>query len=664
MLRLSSIPPAVGRPAPWRNGAPSFPRRSIPPAVGQTAPPRNAAASALKSCRFVRVPDGCRAPGAGRSFWLRRLLICCGLTLCGLALVPGAGRADITVAVPLEHPVYEFLERCMARGQLRGVRYGVRPFSRQQVASALVQADTARAAQPLSRIENDLLQQYLKEFAVEVRAVRGEDPAPMVSGMQWHHPLGPAPLFTLAGNQSHVHGDVIFRHQMDTFDGMDREDPEWVFRSSLGGEVHGQIAGMLGFSSSFKQTMEYGTRDYRIRDDVFESRLEVPQLKGSHVDYHEGRATLVASVPRGSLELGKGVAAWGPAPDDNLGLGGNTAGFNLVRLRLEFSALTFVSLHGSLRPCPARPDSPVCWGTVDSVRTYIVSNMSRIMEKEKYLAAHRLELSPSDWLTIGVQEFVIYGDRRPELAYINPVMFYWAAQSYLGDKDNLLMGFDVDIRPGHGLRAYAAYVIDDMQKLKIFSDDFVNKFSIQAGFTWVDPPGLRDADLGVDYVRIEPWVYTHKFPINTFRHFDMPLGHALGPNSDRWVVRLRRRMRSNLEVDMHCSRTRHGANILREDGSVLNVGGDLHLGWRVGDEREIKEFLKGNLSRRTEIGAGVRWRIWPRVHLNGAVAYQWGNNVPLPPRWDPDTSVGLRQRTGYGDADQLHLRFDVRYGLF
>lgn len=586
--------------------------------------------------------------------------------LACLALLgaPRPACADLSATVPLEHPVYSFLERCEARGLLPGLRDGVRPFSRRQVAAALVRVDTAGGAPALPRIAQRHLERYMQEFAGDVRAAGGDTSSTTSSGFRVRRPQAGRPLVSLCSNQGCVQGDLLFRHRMDSFSGMDRDRNEHVLRSSVGATIRGQVANAVGFWSSFLQTMEYGTRTYQIRDDVYQTRLEIPQLKESHADYHEGQAAMVAALPVGSVELGKGVVSWGPGLGDNLGLSDNAPGFAMVRLRLEFPALSFVAIHGKLRPCPARPKAPVCWGTADSSRSYVVGGVSRTLESEKYLAAHRLEFSPAGWLDIGLQEAVVYGDRGPELVYLNPVMFYYAAQSYLGDKDNVMMGLDADLHPGHGIRAYVAYVIDDLKKLKVLSDDYTNKFSFQVGVLWVDPPGMPDADLHAEYVRIEPWIYTHKYPINTFRHFDMPLGHALGPNSDRWQLRATRRMRWGLALDVHLSRTRHGDNVLLDDGTIVNVGGDLHLGRRAGDWCATKEFLDGNLIRRTEAGVDVRWRRWPNLTVSCGAAYQWGDNVPLPPHWDLDPTVALIQRTGYGDADQMHLEFDLRYGLF
>ena len=435
-----------------------------------------------------------------------------------------------------------------------------------------------------------------------------------------------------------------------------------MYRNRLGGVVRGDLFHHVGFRIAFEQTREQGSRDYFLRQDVYERQLEAVQLKGSLADFHRGAAYVTFDIgPSIAVQIGKDQVSWGPAPDDNLGLSANAPAFDMVRLRTRLGALELVSLHGSLQPCPDRPDAPLCSGEADANASYIINGMSRTLDRDKWISAHRLEAAVTPSFDLGFQEVVIYGDRGPEPAYLNPLMFYWAAQSYLGDKDNVMMAVDADWRVRPGLRWWAAYAIDDLKKLKVFSNDFANKFSLQSGILWTDPLGLADVDLRADYVRIEPWIYTHKIPINILRHFDAPLGHSLGPNSDRWRLMVERRWTRDIATSLAFARSRHGDNVLLEDGTIINVGGDLHRGWRPGDQRDDKDFLDGNVGRHSLLTAGLDWRLWPRLRLRFSTAFDWGDNVPLPP--DDGPATPLTARPGYGDGRQLQLSLDVRYGV-
>ncbi len=587
--------------------------------------------------------------------------------LTGLVVALGMGAlraraADLTPTVPLQHRVYAFLERCEARGLLPGLRDGVRPFSRLQVAQALGRLDAATA--PLPRSDREILRELVVEFSEERR---GPDPAGCQQQCAPEEGAGGArrtTMLVLAGREATLVLEPLASHRTDLYTGLGRNEAERIHRSAGGAAVRGCLRGFLGFSSSFVQSMEYGSRTYRIRDDVHTQRLELPQLKGDRADFHEGKAAAIVALPFARLEVAKDDAAWGAAPADNLGLSGNAPSFAMVRLTADCGPVRAVSVHGSLRTCPGRPDSPACWGTVDSARSYIVNGTARTLERRKFLAAHRLEFSLAPWLDVGLQEAVVYGDRGPELLYAIPTMFLWAAQSYLGDKDNVVMGIDLDIHPGRGLRFYGAYLVDDMKKLRILSDDFANKFSAQLGALWTDPAGMDDTALRLEYVRLEPWIYTHRYPINTFSHFDLPLGNSLGPNSNRWRACWEWRPHPKTEIGFEARRTRHGDNVLEADGTVVNVGGDLHLGARAQDSCDRKRFLAGTVAKRTELSWSGRWRPWEQLEIGLEVGREWVSNVPLPPYWDPDTSVALRNRTGRGDGQQTRLCSTLALGVF
>ena len=447
--------------------------------------------------------------------------------------------------------------------------------------------------------------------------------------------------------QYHARGGAVFadflaRQQTDRFSGRGRSEAEVVYRHRGGGIVRGHL-GSVGFRMAFEQVREQGSRHYEYRHDLYERRIDLPQLKGEAADFHEGTAYVKFAVGPVDVQLGKDEALWGPAPQQNLGLSNNAPSFNMIRLQSQLGAFKLVSISAELRPCPNRADSPLCVGTADSAATYAVNGATnvRLLERQKYLAAHRLEVALAPWLDLGFQEVVVYGDRGLEPSYVNPLMFYWAAQSHLGDKDNLLMGVDLDIHPGHGRRYYLAYVVDDLKKARIFSDDFANKFSLQAGMLWVDPLGLADAELRAEYVRIEPWLYSHRFPINTFRHFDSPLGHSLAPNSDQWELSLTKRATRDLEFAVRVSRSRHGENELEADGTIRNVGGDMHYGWRPGDERETKQFLDGHLVQRTELSRWSALADFARSPARGRIRAGVGSRCAAAPGLGASRAAGV-----------------------
>ena len=380
--------------------------------------------------------------------------------LLGLLILLGSvtAGADSSVYVPLEHWVYRFVERLEAQGRANGIADGIKPYSRNKIIELLDIIDKKYRPE-LSPIELGELDLLRREFTSE-RA-----------------------MFHYRARGGAIFADFLARQQTDRFSGRGRLEAEVVYRHRGGGVVRGHLGRRVGFRMAFEQVREQGSRHYAYRHDLYERRIDLPQLKGEAADFHEGMAYVKFAVGPVDVQLGKDEALWGPAPEQNLGLSNNAPSFNMIRLQSQLGAFKLVSISAELRPCPNRPDSPLCVGTADSAATYAVNGMTnvRLLERQKYLAAHRLEVALAPWLDLGFQEVVVYGDRGIEPSYVNPLMFYWAAQSHLGDKDNLLMGVDLDIHPGRGRRYYLAYVVDDLKKAASFPTILPTSFPCRPG---------------------------------------------------------------------------------------------------------------------------------------------------------------------------------------
>ena len=290
----------------------------------------------------------------------------------------------------------------------------------------------------------------------------------------------------------------------------------------------------------------------------------------------------------------------------------------MVRLRVTHGRVAFVHIAGFLR---ARS------GLIDTTRTRIDNGHVRNLLRSKNLAAHRLEITFPKGISIGLQEAVIYADRNPELLYLSPISVLTAAQSYLGNTDNLMVGVDLSARPAPNLKAYFALTFDDLQKFS--PGAFANKYALQAGFLWVDPFRLCDTDLRVEYIHLEPFVYSHNFQINTYEHFDALLGYPLGPNADRIFGQIVHRFSPALSLFIAFNRERQGENSLSPDGSLVNIGGNAAQGRRPSDPA-TRRFLSGNVETLTRFGIGLTYEPIRDFLFNLHYATTSAGNVPLP----------------------------------
>jgi len=278
----------------------------------------------------------------------------------------------------------------------------------------------------------------------------------------------------------------------------------------------------------------------------------------------------------------------------------------MIRLTTTVGRVKFTYLAGVLQT-----------DLVDSSLSYTpVSGRFRGVREEKRIAAHRLEFRPHPNLNLCLSEGVVYGERGWELGYLIPVVFLWSEQHNLQDRDNLLMGFDFRWNFHPGWRVYGELVVDDLFIGKLTSDWYGNKGGATLGISTTDPLGLAGTALTAEYTRLEPYLYTHFFPVNVYENYSSPLGHRLQPNSeltylegDWWISPCLRNV-------VGLSYMRHGAN--PPDG---NVGGDIDLSHRTGDPTE-KKFLDGIREKRLTLWENVSYEPHPEffVHLRGQIS--------------------------------------------
>jgi len=522
--------------------------------------------------------------------------------------------ADPSPDVPLSHRIYHTIDRFEAHGWFRAPSAGMRPYSRTRVASLivdiLVQVDSGAS---VSRSERVLIERYKYEFRDEIHRLGYISGATVQRG--WRR-LG-EPLMMWQDSTSMVRVEPLFKQQFILIRGK-THSRESVLQTYVGGILEGVYRDRFGFRIRHFEAREWSTRPRVVRDDVIARPIEFVQFKGKTVDFREASFQLVWGTKWFSLDFGKSTLDWGPGRSGNLFLGTNPPPFGMIRLKVSHGRVRFSHLVGFLH---ARP------GTIDSSLSRIENGHLRIFSPSKYLSAHRLEIDLTPKISLGLHEAVIYGHRRPDFLYLPPVSVLAAAQMATGDKDNLLMGLDISLRPVNGVKTYLSFFMDDLRKFS--PGAFSNKFGLQVGVFWVDPLHLRDTDLAVEYVRLSPYVYSHKFDINTFEHYDALLGYPLGPNADRLWGQLAHHFRSWLSFRLRFERDREGQNVLNPDGTLTNVGGDAEQGRRPQDPA-TKSFLAGHRETTTRFAAGVRAEPFQDMVFTVEYVLDSVGTVPLP----------------------------------
>jgi len=188
---------------------------------------------------------------------------------------------------------------------------------------------------------------------------------------------------------------------------------------------------------------------------------------------------------------------------------------------------------------------------------------------KKYQHIHRFEFKPHKSLSIAFQDVVIYQERDVDLKYVLPLTPLAFSEDNNGGRDNDAMSTDFLFSGIPYLSIWGEVFIDDLLGPGTFFDDFwENRWAVLAGFQAVSPWDPLDADLVLEFSRVEPWTYTGRKDYTSFNHFNVPSSSRMGPNSQTIDMQLSFRPVKFIELQEHIFFSEKGTD---STGSVLGV---------------------------------------------------------------------------------------------
>ncbi|MFH0882975.1 MAG: hypothetical protein V2A56_08310 [bacterium] len=364
----------------------------------------------------------------------------------------------------------------------------------------------------------------------------------------------------------------------------------------------------IGAQVRFTDTTERGTG---IHETIYSPYAGyIAGGHGTSISYDETVASLGYRGEVFGVRIGRCRHSWGPALLHRLVLSDQYAPYPYVEAEFDWhKRLLLTWFHGRLDPNPLPPDT-----------LYLTPEGNiRRASKEKYIAAHRLEVIAASWMTIGMTEAVIYGERSPELGYLLPLNLYWSEGHNQDHDDNLMWSADLRLRPVAGVLLFGELLIDEMHFSAFGTDEFGNRTAYTVGGRWLPSSLDGKLDLRTEYTKLRPFIYTHWFPINVPTQYGENLGSPLQPNSDEWRFRLRYHPAPEFTLGVYAWSQRH---------SVTPEGAD-PVGGSVWETRKGNEgtypFLAGVREDRNESGVEFRWQALEELLL--FAEYGRGTNV-------------------------------------
>lgn len=524
-----------------------------------------------------------------------------------------------TTYVPVGHRAYDFLERMELHWFISGAHLGAKPMTRTHVAELLVTVKEGEAL--LTRPDRDELNCLLDEFRADFPEKFGividdRGPVERLPGFLGNFVYRNRRNFiSETGRNYSLYVDPIMVRSATVATLKTSAHDERIYLTGNGIMTRGTIGEHVGFHIDTRDSQEWGSRYYPPQSVSTMPGRGFVSFKGDKADFDETSAELTWTSGPFVLMFGRGENIWGRGARGTLGLSGYASPMDMFRIETRFWRLRYTFIAAELEQYP--PIAQFYYNNPSGVYSDSVT-------VKKRMSGHRIDIDFTDRLNVGFYETVVYGGRW-DLSYLNPVMFLRGAEHTNGDHDNAAMGMDFSFLIHRSQSVYGELLIDDITTGKLGTDWYGNKFGYQIGTMIVEPFGLYDVDARVEYTRIKPWVYTHRYPINVYDHYGSTLGYPTGPNSDEFSVEVRKRFSRRLRASLLWVKYRHGAN---PDGE--NIGGDIKLGFRDGDSIKSR-FLDGVVEHRDSIGLDLSYELLWQLFIRGGYTYEdrggRGNNI-------------------------------------
>ena len=207
---------------------------------------------------------------------------------------------------------------------------------------------------------------------------------------------------------------------------------------------------------------------------------------------------------------------------------------------------------------------------------------------DKFLALDGLEFYPTDWLTLGVFDAMVWGNRFEPLYLLPVVSFY--TEGMVGYPDNAFIGVSGEVKFPSAIKADALLYVDDASFNDLIRLDFNTMIllAFQVGVSWT--PNLPFLTrIRISNLLITPYTYSHENYGNNpvgpnylnYTNQGTNIGPSIQPNSDRIQIEALARPASWLDITGFGRFILHGnastgLGILNSpgDGSVFDNGAD------------------------------------------------------------------------------------------
>lgn len=447
------------------------------------------------------------------------------------------------IPVPLTQvKLYDFLDELLADGVLVH-QTAVRPYSRKQVATMLLEAQDADSLLNI-RQKRDLAF-YLNEYALERDT--------MVSNYVQYTDHSTYNVSLADPQFSYRSKDNMFKMRLRPILGgnllMSKKGV--IFHRWYGAELQMDIAKHLSIWGSLRDNSWSGDwlsktyfptdNDRRLGACIHygASQLQPALMPIAGVQYKEANYGGDFSDSKGGISL---YAWWGSisVQRENIRWGDAYHASNILSGRAP--AAPMISLQ--LTPCKwFQFDYFHAWlvsNVVDSTYYYVEETTNGTVRNyrpmNKFMAANMFTFTPIKQLSISFGNSIIYAERSIQAAYFIPIAFYKSLDHLLTkgvrtQNQNSQAFASLSVRPVEHLHLYGSMFVDEIKFSRFKpSNKENNPLSYLVGFNWSGWP-VKGLSLKAEFVRSYIASYIHSIEALDYTTNSFDMGHYLGDNA-------------------------------------------------------------------------------------------------------------------------------------
>lgn len=478
--------------------------------------------------------------------------------------------------VKIDNNVYQFLERMEALHIISDYNSFEIPKPREEIAYYLKEVISNESH--LDKIDHQILDDLKTEFEFDMYGTLNNSQSYIDSTYDFSSQKAKYFYSYVKPDKFNLFVNLVGEGQVISQNDLENKTNLNTEIGVVGGELRGTLFNKIGFYIRGTNGNVFGNKTVaELRPDIkYNFKYSLDQAAGF---FDETEGYLTADFNYLKVKFGRDQMQIGYGPIKSI-IDDNSPEFDYLGMNIDYDFFHFSYFHGKLLG--------ESYFQQDSIQGGIN------VVAEKYIGYHRISFDVTKKFNFGAGEMIIYGDRPLDLSYLNPFAFYKSVEHSGQDRDNSFLFFDAVDRSVEGLKIYSTLLIDDIDFGKLGTGWYGNQTLFDIGIFSSNLYKILPMDVGLEFTKIDPYVHTHRTANSNFTNFGYNLGSILKPNSEMYNINLNYRLTYRINLAADFSYILHGANPVKADGTIINVGGDESLGHRTFDALGAR-ILDGDL---------------------------------------------------------------------